>query len=261
MRRLIATLCIVVLAIVPACSRQAKELLGGYYVEGDKVYWYGGVDSSVRRQEVVGADTASFTSIDNFYARDKSHVYQGGTVLTGADPASFQLLEGFTKDRSHVWDGDIVISTDPANFEAFDGGGAKDGTAVYCNNGAVLSPDPTHFVILQFEDKGSILSFSKDSRAVYYGCGPIAGADPATFRRLDNYGGYASDDQRVYWLPEPVPGADLATFHVLNSNDHCAADQEHAYKRNLVIPNLIPAHFPPGQPVTSCSETDVTFGR
>jgi hypothetical protein len=194
MRRLIATLCIVVLAIVPACGRQAKELLGGYYVEGDKVYWHGGVDSSVRRQEVVGADIASFTSIDNFYARDKSHVYQGGTVLTGADPASFQLLEGFTKDRSHVWDGDIVISTDPANFEAFDGGGAKDGTAVYCNNGAVLSPDPTHFVILQFEDKGSILSFSKDSRAVYYGCGPIAGADPATFRRLDNYGGYASND-------------------------------------------------------------------
>jgi hypothetical protein len=149
MRRLIATLCVIALAMVPACGQKAKEILGGYYVEGDKVYWYGGIDSSTRRQEVVGADAASFKSIDNFYARDKSHVFQGGTVLTGADPASFQMLEGFTKDRSHVWQGDIVISTDPSNFEVFGDGGAKDSRAVYCNNGTVLSRDPTNFVIVQ----------------------------------------------------------------------------------------------------------------
>jgi hypothetical protein len=261
MRRLITTLCIVALITVPACTQQAKEVLGGYYVEGDKVFWYGGIDSSTRRQEVADADADSFKSIDNYYATDKSHVFQGGTVLAGADPASFQKLDGFTKDRSHVWQGDIVISTDPANFEVFDGGGAKDSTAVYCNNGSLLSSDPTHFEILQFENRGSILSFSKDSRAVYYGCDPIDGADPATFRRLDNYGGYASDDRRVYWLSQPITDADPRTFRVLNSNDHCAADQQHAYKRELVIPNLDPAHFPPGQPVTRCSETDVTFGQ
>lgn len=260
MRRLIATLCVIALAMVPACGQKAKEILGGYYVEGDKVYWYGGIDSSTRRQEVVGADAASFKSIDNFYARDKSHVFQGGTVLTGADPASFQMLEGFTKDRSHVWQGDIVISTDPSNFEVFGDGGAKDSRAVYCNNGTVLSRDPTNFVILQFDGKGSILAYSKDSQAVYYGCEPIAGADPATFRRLDNYGGYASDGQLAYWLSAPIPGADAGTFRVLNSNDHCAADQEHAYKRNLVIPNVNPAHFPAGQTVTSCTETAVAFG-
>jgi hypothetical protein len=64
MRRLIAAVCLTALAVVPACSRKSAELLGGYYVSGGKVFWSGGVDSPGSR-EVVGADAASFHSMDN----------------------------------------------------------------------------------------------------------------------------------------------------------------------------------------------------
>jgi hypothetical protein len=58
-----------------------------------------------------------------------------------------------------------------------------------------------------------------------------------------------------------IIGADPHTFHVLYDNDWCAADEQHAYHRDSVIPNVDPRQFPPGQPVTGCSDTEVTFGR
>jgi hypothetical protein len=191
----------------------------------------------------------------------KSHVYYRGDVLLDADPATFEKLDdSFTRDRSHVWLGSSQISDDPASFQQIEGGGAKTSTAAYCYDGRVISRDPAHFEILRFGGKGTILSFTKDSAAVYYMCRPIPGADAATFRRLDGYGGYARDDQHVYWQRDAMSIADPHTFRVLNDNDHCAADQNHAYKSDSIVPNLNPREFPPGKPVIACTATGVTFG-
>ena len=261
MRRLIATLCIVALAVAPACTHETAQILGGCWVDGDKVHWFGGIDSSVSR-EVIGADADSFDSIDNTYGRDRSHVYYRGEVLADADPSSFDLIDhGYAKDRSSVWMGDERISDDPTHFEPLADNLAKDSNAVYCDGGKVFSNDPAHFEILRFSNTDTGTSYTKDSRAVYYYCRPIPGADAATFRLLDTgFFGYATDAHNVYLYENTIPGADPRTFHVLYNNEWCAADDQHAYHRDSVIPNINPADFPPGQAATGCTATEVTFG-
>jgi DKNYY family len=263
MRRLIAAVCLTALAVLPACSRKTAEVLGGYYVSGDKVFWSGGVDSP-GSHEVVGADAASFHSIDNNFGRDKSHVYYDGSELAGADVSSFEIIGGssFAKDKSHVWLAGHSISDDPTHFQPLDGGLSKDSNEVYCTDGSVFSNDPSHFAILRFSNTDTSQNFTKDGRAVYFMCRPITGADPATFHLLDiSFFGYGADDQRVYLDGNTISGADPHTFHVLYDNDWCAADDQRAYHRESVIPNADPRHFPPGQPVTGCSDIDITFGR
>jgi hypothetical protein len=263
MRRLIAAMFIAALVVAPACGRHTAEVLGGYYVRGDKVFWSGGVDSPGSR-EVVGSDAASFHSIDNSFGRDRSHVYYDGNELTGADVSSFERLgdSPFAKDKSHVWLEGRSISDDPTHFVLLGGGLAKDSTAAYCTDGTVISTDPSHFAILSFSNTDTSQDFAKDSRAVYYMCRPITGADPATFQLLaTGFFGYGADSQHVYLEANTIPGADPHTFRVLYDNDWCAADEQHAYHRESVIPNVDPRHFPPGQAVTGCSDTEVTFGR
>ena len=223
MRRLIAALCTVTaLGTLTACS----ELFGvGYSIEGNRVHYASGFP--VVKREVMDADAATFQDLDGTYAKDKSRVYYAGTELTGADVSSFEVLgRGFVKDRSHVWLSGQRISNDPINFELLQGELAKDSAAVYCHNGSVLSNDAGNFVRVSKTD--NILGYTKDSRAVYYYCSPIPGADPNTFR-------------------------------VLNDNMHCAADQQHAYHASSVIPNTDPRNFPVGKPVTGCSDTSITF--
>ena len=235
---------------------------GGYYVSGGKVFWSGGVDSPGSR-EVAGAAATSFHSIDNSFGRDKSHVYYDRNELTGADVSSFERLGGspFAKDKSHVWLAGHAISDDPTHFEQLDGGLARDSKAVYCNDGSVISNDPSHFAILRFSNTDTSQNFTKDSQAVYYICRPITGAEPATFLLANSFFGYAADDKRVYLDANTIPAADPHTFHVLYDNSWCAADDQHAYHRDTVIPSVDPRHFPPGQPVTGCSDTGITFGR
>lgn len=120
-------MCIAASAVAPACGCDAAEVLGGYYVRGDKVFWSSGVDSP-GSHEVHGADAASFHSIDNNLGRDETRVYYDGNELTGADVSSFGRLgdSPFAKDSSHVWLAGHPISDDPAHFEQLGGGLAKD---------------------------------------------------------------------------------------------------------------------------------------
>jgi DKNYY family len=222
-RSIAAVLTVASLVVSPACGLMSN----GYSVRGGKVYYTWGLPA--RTTEVAGADAASFQDLGGVFARDRSKVYVSGEELAGADASSFEVLErGFAKDRSHVWLGSQPISNDPAHFELLPGELAKDSTAVYCHDGRVLSNDAAHFVRVSATD--NILGYTKDSQTAYYYCSAIPGADPSSFR-------------------------------VLNENMHCAADQQNAYHGSTVIQNADPSHFPPGQPVTDCSDTSITFGR
>jgi hypothetical protein len=103
MRRVIATLCIVALTVVPACSRDLAEFLGGYYRHGDKIFWSGGVDSG-RSRDVVGADAGTFHSFNNNYALDRYHAYYDGNQIAGADVSSFEVLsDSVARDKYHSY--------------------------------------------------------------------------------------------------------------------------------------------------------------
>jgi DKNYY family len=168
MRRSIAALCLVAVALLPACSRsKAPNSLfdaAGYHVRGDKVYYLAAFPGNA--SEIAGADVVSFKAFDTTYAKDRSNAYFDGQPIPGADATSFDVLNrsGFAKDRNHVYQLDRPISDDPAHFELLDGGLSKDSTAVYWTDGGVLSDDPAHFAIVSNNDH---YLFTKDNRTVH----------------------------------------------------------------------------------------------
>src|SRR4051812_33939319 len=146
MRKTIAALCLVAVALSPACSRNKSPNSlfdgAGYHVRGDKVYYLAAFPGTAA--EIVGADPTSFKAFDSTYAKDTSNAYFDGHPIAEADAPTFDVLkrDGFAKDRSHVYLLDRSISDDPAHFELLDGGLSKDSTSVYWTDGSVLSKDP-----------------------------------------------------------------------------------------------------------------------
>jgi hypothetical protein len=287
MRRSIAALCLVAVALLPACSRNKPPNslfdAAGYHVRGDKVYYLAAFPG--KASEVAGADAGSFKAFDTTYAKDRSNAYFDGRPISGADATTFEMLNrsGFARDRSHVYLLDRPISDDPAHFELLDGGLSKDSTAVYWTDGGVLSDDPTHFAIISNNDH---YLFTKDGRAVQVNGNPIADADTATFRVLQGAyaqdarhvfyfseqipaadaasfrpldGPYASDKNRAYWMGKVIDGADPASFRVLNAAFECSADAARAYYRQTAIAGEDPRSFPQGRAVTNCTETSISF--
>jgi DKNYY family len=288
-RTSIAALCLVAVALLPACGRNNPPTSvfdgAGYHVRGDKVYYLTAFPG--KASEIAGADAVSFKAFDATYAKDKSNAYFDGHPISGADATSFDVLErrGFAADRNHVYQLDRPISDDPAHFELLDGGLSKDSTAVYWTDGDVLSDDPGHFTVVSKNDH---YLFTKDSRTVHVNGNPIIDADPATFRVLQGAygqdarhvfyfsdpvanadaasfrpldGPYASDVSRAYWMGKAIDGADPATFRVLNAAFECSADAGRAYYRQSVITGADPRRFPPDRAVTGCTETSVSFGE
>lgn len=289
MRRLIAAVSLVAVALLPACNRDTPPSslfnAGGYHVRGEKVYYLRSFPGDAF--EIDGADPASFHPFDQTYARDKSTVYVDGRALPGADASTFELLDrpGFAKDARHVYQRDRRLSDDPAHFELLDGDLSKDSAAVYWSDGEVLSDDPAHFAIISNSDH---YLFTKDARTVHVNGNPIDGADPATFEALQGAyardgrrvyyftdqiadadmasfrvldGPYAADAMRVYWMGKPIEGADPPSFRVLNADFECSADARRAYYRNSVVAGADPSTFPPNRSVTRCDETSISFAE
>lgn len=286
-RRLIAAMCLVAVALAPSCSRDgAPNSLfdtAGYHVSGDTVYYLNAFPGSAF--QIDGADPASFEAFNSTYARDNTRVYVNGVALPDADAASFELLDrpGFAKDRSHVYQHDRTISSDPAHFEILAAELTKDSSAVYWADGSVLSDDPAHFEIIADNNhylyskdshtvhvNGNAITgaepesfrvlaggYSRDDNQVFYFTGPIADAETKTFAPLE--GPYAADAKGVYWMGNTIAGADPSTFRVLNANFECSADARRAYYRQTVITDADPQAFPAGRDVTGCSATTISF--
>ena len=256
MRRVIAAVCTLAVALLPACGKEPNSLFdaAGYHVRGDTV----------------------------FYLR----AFPGDAFeIAGADAATFELLDrpNFAKDARHVFRHDDVASDDPAHFELLEAELSKDSQYVYWSDGSVLSDDPQHFEIVSTVD---YYPFTKDRSAVHVNGTEIAGADPATFRVLRGAyarddagafyftdampladadalevleGSYARDTAHAYWMGKVIDGADPMSFVVLNGNFECTADATRAYYRDVVIAGAVPSEFPPGKAVTNCSETSISF--
>ncbi len=95
-----------------------------YNTDGKKVYF--------KEMEILGADLATFTPIENgrymhSYAKDKNYVYYGGTRIEGADPASFEILwmlppEGcsnsqYSRDKNNIYfKASLVVGADLKTF-------------------------------------------------------------------------------------------------------------------------------------------------
>lgn len=91
-----------------------RHLGQGFYADATHVYWC--------TTELADADVKTFETFGDVpYARDRSHVWSGPTILRHVDAQSFQFLHNHVyKDSKHVFastKGLEVIGADPATFE------------------------------------------------------------------------------------------------------------------------------------------------
>jgi hypothetical protein len=252
----------------------------GYYIRGGTVYYLGGFPSTAF--EIEGADSRSFTIIDESHAFDNTRVYLNGIPITDADPATFHLLEPhFSADANHVFLQTEIFSDDPAHFEFLDGSLMRDSRYIYWST-EIISEDPANLTVLDSPD----YVYFKDSTTVFIQGNPIEGADVGSFSVIsDAYAQdkanmyyfdqviedvdaasfeviespYSRDATQVYWMEEVIEGATPTTFQILNLDFQCTADDQHAYYENRVIENADPSTFPADVIVTNCDDMNIYF--
>jgi hypothetical protein len=238
----------------------------GYEIRGDKVIWnsWRGDGLFGEWSEAEVTDAAGFEILQpQGYAKNTTSVYHGGRKIAEADAATFQMLGQRTdlaKDAKRVYlDGSVIEGADPATFavtEMFDlGRDAKDyylrhtplrvrdmasfkvldangwrnehqiwaRTALdyYVNAKATPIGDSASFQVIQSR-------YAKDAKQVYFGSEVLAGADAATFEGIGGETGeFAKDAKKVFWQGQVVEGCDAATFQILKLR--YAKDSQHAY--------------------------------
>ena len=202
----------------PASSGSAATALPcGYARVEDRVYYKGKL--------IPGADAATFQVLTPdrcswVYARDARRLYRYLMPIEGIDGKSVELVttQGSTlvfRDRHGLIVNERRIHTvaDPPTFEP------------------IVPASPCRIVSQ---------SYARDSVHIYYGLGPLEGADPKTFRIIEpqrnergecaRTGAYARDAQHVWFERQRIAGADPETF-VVDSSGVSARDRNHFYLR------------------------------
>jgi hypothetical protein len=147
------------------------DALGGYSTTSAGVFYRGA--------PLPGADPATFTVIDAYYAKDATHVYfnlepisatSTAEVLPGADPrtlsacASTEDKDDCVRDAQRVYmDGMVVAGADPATFVPLTSSYAKDASHVYYEGVVMPSADIASFVTVI----GSTTYDAQDKNAKY----------------------------------------------------------------------------------------------
>ena len=136
-----------------------------------------------KRYSIPGADIATFTGLDKHYAKDKGAVYYCDEEREGKN---YYL----TKHSVIINIKDARPATFSVLGEGYEGY-AKDGKRAYFKGTGFEVKDVTTLAIVSGQ-------FVKDKYLVYFDQAPVKGADPGSFRVLNNC--YARDTDRIYYF-------------------------------------------------------------
>ncbi|CAN5706418.1 hypothetical protein BH11PAT2_BH11PAT2_06100 [soil metagenome] len=186
-------------------------LLESFYL-GLSAYGSSGLSAATPLHKLYASgDTSNWQG----WASDGTIVYYYDEALTGADPATFEILgdAGFATDDVHVYlDSTLVPGADPKSIKIINDVYATDANHVYSRSYSVKGQD----VIT-----------------------PIEGADVASFKAADTlYSMYAYDKNHVYFYDSVIAGADSKTFKVLGGgagqSGYYSKDATHVFLSNYV---------------------------
>jgi hypothetical protein len=242
----------------------------GYSVKADGVY-YTRNDNFFgnwvpKQTKLAVADSKTFeVMLDAYWAKDATHVYHEGDVLSGADPRTFKVFDGsYAGDAGHIyWRGAVIPGAkgyDPSvPFEVLNGNStrARDKHHVYSSGNVIEGADPASFQLI---GQGHIARDKNDYYAVNFEDN-LGGQYPlhmnlATFKLLipaeptgmnndpwDNLWDqlWAHDDTKYVVGGKTYPIADPATFEVLRYG--YAKDSKAAYFLDKVIAGADPQTF------------------
>ncbi|MGJ8586411.1 MAG: DKNYY domain-containing protein [Marinosulfonomonas sp.] len=164
----------------------------GYEVKHHKVVhaiWDG---SGRVERPLKGADAETFTVLKpHHYAKDKHAVYHRQSVIQGAIPSTFILLnDGYAVDSEHVfYDGALLPDRDASTFETMNVYWTRDRHEVYFLNQAIQACDPISFKVV-------LERWAMDAQCTYVAEARVDGADQPSFHALSD--DYAKDKHQVY---------------------------------------------------------------
>jgi hypothetical protein len=153
-----------------------------------------------RHRKVI--DASSFIALNGMYAKDAKNCFcdciSVSKTLTGADPASFCVLDSGVDDRM------FKLGTNlPSGY-------AKDAICVYFNGNLVKMADVSTFISLQN-------GYGCDKSSIFFGQYRLPKAVPIRWRDLG--GGYSRDDETVYYEHRPVRQARVIHFRQIEPFD------------------------------------------
>lgn len=184
-------------------------------------------------------------------------VYLNGSPWAGVDAPSFEVLhERFSKDKNHVYmnsSRSVIEGADPKTFYVFEaanyGDYSRDAKNVFLRDKIIPGADPQSFKPLN----NRTCPIGSDHSHVFVDY-KTSTADPASFAELSE--NYFKDHQRIYYYDYeggliPVPEADLATFQVIDYS--WSKDKTHVFTfvsdgksmKVVVVPEADPATFTP----------------
>ncbi len=189
--------------------RQSRDAMEYPEIGEDKVLWAG--------QELQGADAKSFRQLDHNYFADKNHVYFVGSIVEGADPATFTLWDYFCVDKYAVYKRNKKVEkADPRSYKWLDPLYAIDNHHVFFHDKVIEGADPHTFTRIYTPGEEQVSAnniYNKDMNHVYYHDQLLEGVDPDTFLVLAK--GYAKDSTQVIKGKHIHPEWDAATFEAL----------------------------------------------
>ncbi len=196
-----------------------KTSLIPYVTDRSSTHYF---DYSFREHGLLFLSPTTSVSVfgTSMYARIGDTIYYASTSVPGADPDTFNVLQGT-----------VPVAADEKQPSDF----AKDRDQVYFRGVPVSGADPATFVPV---DSGvRVHVYGKDDTAVYFKTNTIEGADPKTFVPVGQQqpykgcpdGRYSVDATSVYFEHVRIPGADPASFQVVNGLEAYGQDEENFY--------------------------------
>ena len=197
------------------------------------------------RRRLITADLETFEILkyenpeeeNNWWARDKNHVFWNWHVVEGADPASIIILN---KYQARDKDEDAFILTrnkikiDPSTFVSFPNNMIKSNTGVYHATGKLFKDaDPLTFVFLNGW-------YQKDTNHVFYKSKIIDQSDPESFQATA-YPEYAFDKHRAYYRGRAIKEVDILSWEALSKN--YSKDKRQVFYKHMPAKNVDPNTF------------------
>lgn len=207
-------------------------------------------DFTVVRVQSADPDTFSVLYPDANFARDATHYFMNGKLITDmtpqtAPPLSYSAYSdgtwlyqvGFVKDSGEQYTGVRYRDTGTITKKLL-----KD---VYYKK--IADVDTANYQYTQYAIKPD---------GVRYGAMKVAGADSASFELVvgltdlfSRKGGvsyeYARDNAHVYYQGVQIPDADRETFLPVASNPAYGTDRSHVFLSGVEIPGADPSTFAP----------------
>ncbi len=140
---------------IPADGRTIRLVEDNYFIDKNQViigivkYVNEDNDNPIPRdfayidhfKVIEGADLASFTPIDQYFAKDKNHVYYNGEIIEKADSKSFRVISTDTKrsyDKNHIYDRKRIVEDIHSSFFYLGGSFFKDKDYLYYIEGYLI---------------------------------------------------------------------------------------------------------------------------